>query len=103
MGANSTSSPWKPPPHSWRSRWRPAARADMTGAAWKAAALLAGIAVAAAAFAVTVEIKGRVTNAFPEDRMRSVVVIITDRLGVELGRARPDSRGQYELKITGPR
>jgi tetratricopeptide (TPR) repeat protein len=80
------------------------AGANLLRAALKAAALLAALAVPAAAhFAVTVEIRGRVTNAFPEEKLRSAVVIITDRLGVELGRARPDSRGQYELKITGPR
>jgi len=65
-----------------------------------AAALLAVWAVAAA---VAVEIKGRVTNQFPEEKYRAVEIIVTDRLGVELGRARPDRHGQYELKITGPR
>jgi tetratricopeptide (TPR) repeat protein len=69
------------------------------------------IALLAAALAVlppapaanTVEIKGRVTNQFAEEKYRAVQIIVTDRLGVELGRARPDSRGQYELKISGPR
>ena len=28
---------------------------------------------------------------------------MTDRLGVELGRAHADERGRYELKISGPR
>lgn len=61
------------------------------------------LAVWAAAAAVTVEIKGRITNQFPEEKYRAAVVIVTDRLGVELGRATPDRRGQYQLKITGPR
>jgi tetratricopeptide (TPR) repeat protein len=69
------------------------------------------IALLAAALAVlppapaanTVEIKGRVTNQFAEEKYRAVEIVATDRLGVELGRARPDSRGQYELKISGPR
>ena len=65
-----------------------------------AAALLA---LYPAAAAETVEIKGRVTNQFAAEKYRAVQVIVTDRLGVELGRARPDARGQYELKITGPR
>jgi tetratricopeptide (TPR) repeat protein len=51
----------------------------------------------------TVEIKGRVTNQFAEEKYRAVEIVATDRLGVELGRARPDSRGRYELKISGPR
>ena len=69
------------------------------------------IALLAAALAVsppapaanTVEIKGRVTNQFTAQQFRTVQIIVADRLGVELGRARPDSRGQYELKISGPR
>jgi len=61
------------------------------------------LAVFPAAAAETVEIKGRVTNQLSEEKYRAVEVIVTDRLGVELGRARPDRRGQYELKITGPR
>lgn len=56
-----------------------------------------------AAAAETVEIKGRVTNQLAAEKYRAVQIIVTDRLGVELGRARPDARGQYELKITGPR
>ena len=65
-----------------------------------AAALLAWFPAAAA---VTVEIKGRITNQLAEDKYRAVEIIVTDRLGVELGRARPDRRGCYELKITSPR
>ena len=69
------------------------------------------IALLAAALAVlppapaanTVEIKGRVTNQFAEEKYRAVQIIVTDRLGVELGRARPDNRGRYELKTSGPR
>ena len=69
------------------------------------------IALLAAALAVlppapaanTVEIKGRVTNQFTEQQYRAVQIIVTDRLGVELGRARPDNRGRYELKTSGPR
>lgn len=56
-----------------------------------------------AAAAETVEIKGRVTNQLAAEKYRAVEVIVTDRLGVELGRARPDGQGRYELKITGPR
>ncbi len=56
-----------------------------------------------AAAAVTVEIKGRVTNQFPEEKYRAVEIVVTDRLGVELGRTHPDRRGQYVVKITGPR
>ena len=56
-----------------------------------------------AAAAEPVEIKGRVTNQLAEEKYRAVEIIVTDRLGVELGRARPDRRDQYELKITGPR
>lgn len=65
-----------------------------------AAALLA---VLPAAAAETVEIKGRVTNQLPEQQYQAIQIVVTDRLGVELGRARPNRRGQYELKITGPR
>jgi len=65
------------------------------------AAALAALPPAPAAN--TVEIKGRVTNQFSEAQYRAVEIVVTDRLGVELGRARPDSRGQYELKISGPR
>jgi tetratricopeptide (TPR) repeat protein len=69
------------------------------------------IALLAAALAVlppapaanTVEIKGRVTNQFTEQQYRAVEVVATDRLGVVLGRAHPDNRGRYELKISGPR
>jgi hypothetical protein len=53
--------------------------------------------------AKTVEIKGRITNQFAAEKYRAVQVIVTDRLGVELGRVPPDQQGQYELKITGPR
>lgn len=49
------------------------------------------------------EIKGRVTNQLAEEKRRAVEIIVTDRLGVELGRAHPDRRGRYELKISGPR
>jgi len=50
----------------------------------------------------TFELKGKVTNPFTEDQFRAVTVMITDRLGTELGRAHPDKSGHYELKITGP-
>jgi len=66
-------------------------------------ASVALLVVLLALAAETVEIKGRVTNQLSEQKYRAVEVIVTDRLGVELGRARPDRRGQYELKITGPR
>jgi len=49
--------------------------------------------------AVAVEIKGKVTNALTEEQYRRVEVVVTDRLGVELGRARPNTRGQYELEL----
>lgn len=61
------------------------------------------LAVWAAAAAVTVEIRGRITNQFPEKKYQAVVIIVTDRLGVEIGRTNPDRSGQYALKITGPR
>ena len=63
----------------------------------------AAAAVLTAAAAVTVEIKGRVTNQFTEEHYRAARIVVTDRLGVELGRATPDRRGRYELKISGPR
>jgi tetratricopeptide (TPR) repeat protein len=53
--------------------------------------------------AVTVEIKGKVTNDFTEQQYRSVTVVITDRLGTEIGSTHPDKRGQYQIKISGPR
>lgn len=56
-----------------------------------------------AAAAETVEIRGRVTNQLTERQYRAAEVIVTDRLGVVLGRALPDARGRYELKISGPR
>jgi tetratricopeptide (TPR) repeat protein len=56
-----------------------------------------------AAAAETVEIKGRVTNQLTEAQYRAVEVIVTDRLGVVLGRTQADRQGRYELKITGPR
>lgn len=55
------------------------------------------------AAANTVEIKGRVTNQLSAGEYRAVAVVVTDRLGVELGRAQPDQRGAYQLKITGSR
>jgi tetratricopeptide (TPR) repeat protein len=64
-----------------------------------AAALLIRFPVAAAE---TVEIKGRITNPFAEDKYRAVQVIVTDRLGVELGRTHPNGGGQYELKVNAP-
>jgi len=63
----------------------------------------AALAVWAAPAAETVEIKGRVTNQLTAEKYQAVVVIVTDRVGVELGGARPDRQGRYELKITGPR
>lgn len=66
----------------------------------KAAALLLLFPAAAATI---VEIKGRVTNQFDEEKYRGVEIVVTDRVGVELGRARADKRGRYEMKISGPR
>ena len=65
------------------------------------AAALAALLAAAAAH--TVEIKGKVTNQFAAEKYRQVEILVTDRLGVELGRAHADERGRYELKISGPR
>ncbi len=53
--------------------------------------------------AVTAEIKGRVTNNLTPQQYRAVTVIITDRLGTELGRTHPDKRGRFAIKIGGPR
>jgi tetratricopeptide (TPR) repeat protein len=52
--------------------------------------------------AITVEIKGKVTNALTEQQYRSVEITVTDRLGVVLGRAHPNARGNYELKVNAP-
>jgi Flp pilus assembly protein TadD len=60
-------------------------------------------ALSAAAAANTIEIRGRVTNRFTEEKYRTAQIVVTDRLGVELGRATADRRGRYELKISGPR
>jgi tetratricopeptide (TPR) repeat protein len=49
------------------------------------------------------EIKGKVTNQFSADEYRTVSIIITDRLGVEIGRTNPSESGRYEIKISGPR
>jgi hypothetical protein len=65
------------------------------------AAALAALLPAAAAN--TVEIRGKVTNQLAGEKYRQVEIVVTDRLGVELGRARPDTRGRYEMKISGPR
>lgn len=62
-----------------------------------------GLWTALATAAVTVEIRGKVTNNFTEEQHRAVTVTITDRLGTELGRTNPDKRGQYQIKISGPR
>ena len=72
---------------------------------WSASgrALIAGVVAVLPALAATVEIKGKVTNDFSEQQYRSVEIIVADRLGVELGRTRPDARGRYELKFSGPR
>ena len=61
------------------------------------------VALLPAAAAETVEIRGRVTNQLAGEKYRQVEIVVTDRLGVELGRARPDARGRYELKVSGPR
>jgi tetratricopeptide (TPR) repeat protein len=53
--------------------------------------------------AVTVEIKGKVTNELTEEQYRAVTVIITDRLGTPIGRTHPNKRGQYQIKVSGPR
>ncbi len=69
----------------------------------RGAGVIAAAALLAAAAANTVEIKGRVTNQLDSAQYRQVEIVVTDRLGVELGRARADARGRYELKISGPR
>jgi tetratricopeptide (TPR) repeat protein len=51
----------------------------------------------------TAEIKGKVTNEFSEEEYLAVTIIITDRLGVEIGRTNPNKSGRYEIKISGPR
>jgi tetratricopeptide (TPR) repeat protein len=51
---------------------------------------------------VIVEIRGRITNPFTEAQYRAVTILITDRLGTEIGRAQPDREGQYEVKVSGP-
>ncbi|RPJ52904.1 MAG: hypothetical protein EHM23_32020 [Acidobacteria bacterium] len=50
----------------------------------------------------TFELKGKITNALTEEQYRAVTVLVTDRLGTELGQAHPNKAGHYELKITGP-
>jgi len=51
----------------------------------------------------TAEIKGKVTNQFSEEEYLAVTIIITDRLGVEIGRTNPNKSGRYEIKVSGPR
>ena len=52
---------------------------------------------------IAVQIKGRVTNQFTEEQYRAVEIIVTDRLGVEVGRVRPNKRGRYVLKVSAPK
>ncbi len=67
--------------------------------------ILVGTLLLCASTAVggTAEIKGKVTNEFSEDEYLAVTVIITDRLGVEIGRTHPNKSGRYEIKISGAR
>jgi len=50
----------------------------------------------------TFELRGRVTNELAEEQYGAVTVLVTDRLGTELGRTRLDKSGRYQIKITGP-
>jgi len=50
----------------------------------------------------TFELRGRVTNELTEEQHRAVTVVVTDRLGTELARTRPDKSGRYQIKISGP-
>ncbi len=52
---------------------------------------------------IAVQIKGRVTNQLTEEQYRAVEIIVTDRLGVEVGRVRPNKRGRYVLKVSAPK
>ncbi len=65
--------------------------------------LAAAVAVVVWPAAEMVEIRGRVTNQLSEQQYRAVEVVVTDRLRVVLGRARPDRHGRYAVKISGPR
>lgn len=49
------------------------------------------------------EIKGKITNELSAEKYQEVTVIITDRLGVEIGRTTPNSTGRYTIKVSGPR
>jgi tetratricopeptide (TPR) repeat protein len=50
----------------------------------------------------TFELRGKITNAFTEAQYKAVTVLVTDRIGTELGRAQPDKSGRYVMKVTGP-
>jgi len=50
----------------------------------------------------TFELRGRVTNELAEEQYGAVTVLVTDRLGTELGRTRLAKSGRYQIKITGP-
>ncbi|MDA2938373.1 tetratricopeptide repeat protein [Acidobacteria bacterium AH-259-A15] len=66
-------------------------------------ALLLSFPTLSTAMAGRAEIKGKITNQLTQEQYRAVTVIITDRLGTEMGRTHPNGSGRYQIKVSGPR